>query len=90
MLVSGGALKTTQVRLCDGAMLKLPVGSVIDAHENRWLIDFSAPTTFHPTILSVLVAIHIYNILPKTNIDPDNGPMEDDLPLPTRGFQVPC
>ena len=25
---------------------------------------------------------------PKTNIDPDNGPMEDDFP-PTRAFPVP-
>ena len=25
--------------------------------------------------------------LPKTNIDPDNGPLEDGFPLPTNGFQ---
>ena len=26
------------------------------------------------------------NTLPKTNIDPDNGPLEDCFPLPTSGF----
>ena len=35
------------------------------------------------------ISIYIYT-LPKTNIDPDNGPMEDYFPLPTRGCQVPC
>ena len=28
--------------------------------------------------------------LPKTNIDPDNGPLEECFPLPTSGFQGPC
>ena len=31
----------------------------------------------------------IGDTLPKTNIDPDNGPMENDFPLPTSGFQGP-
>ena len=39
--------------------------------------------------LQTLHGTGIYT-LPKTNIDPDNGPMEDYFPLPTRGFQVPC
>ena len=33
---------------------------------------------------------HAGNTLPKTNIDPDNGPLEAYFPLPTSGFQVPC
>ena len=37
-----------------------------------------------------IIYIYILITLPKTNIDPDNGPMEDYFPLPTRGFQVPC
>ena len=28
--------------------------------------------------------------LPKTNLDPDNGNLEDCFPLPTSGFQGPC
>ena len=28
--------------------------------------------------------------LPKTNMDPHNGPLEDGFPLPTSGFGVPC
>ena len=28
--------------------------------------------------------------LPKTNIDPDNGPLEECFPLPTSGFEGPC
>ena len=28
--------------------------------------------------------------LPKTNMDPDNGPLEDCFPLPASGFGVPC
>ena len=38
-----------------------------------------------------ILLYNIYNIdtLPETNIDPDNGPMEDQVPLPTSGFQGP-
>ena len=28
--------------------------------------------------------------LPKTNIEPDNGPLEECFPLPTSGFEGPC
>ena len=28
--------------------------------------------------------------LPKTNIDPDNGNLEDCFPLPANSFQDPC
>ena len=32
----------------------------------------------------------IVGTLPKTNIDPDHGPLEECFPLPTSGFQGPC
>ena len=33
--------------------------------------------------------MNLQDTLPKTNIDPDMGPMEGCFPLPTRGFLVP-
>ena len=39
---------------------------------------------------SGFATLNIKETLPKTNIDPDNGPLEECFPLPTSGFQGPC
>ena len=36
-----------------------------------------------------IISYHIIITLPKTNMEPENGPLEDDFPLQPSGFQVP-
>ena len=42
-----------------------------------------------PFFLKPLLPAGCYT-LPKTNMDPGNGSLEDDFPLLTSGFQGPC
>lgn len=36
-----------------------------------------------------MICIYIISTLQKPHIDPDKGPLEDYVPLPTNGFQGP-
>ena len=48
------------------------------------------PSPFWPFVAAVLCGKMGVISLPKTHIDPENGPMEGYFPLPTSGFQGPC
>ena len=37
----------------------------------------------------IYIYLYVYT-LPKTNMEPENGPLEDYFPLQPSGFQVPC
>ena len=54
----------------------------LDHKEMRFMVSTDISSSFSKTCFLLT--------LPKTNIDPENGPLEECFPLPTSGFQGPC